>query len=345
MKICPGCGRDSNDLALRPSGKSFLKHPGPDGEMCPGGTPVDPPEPTPVSNTKACVECGEQHPVLKSGKVRKHTHPRLNKVCLQQEGVEVECPQGKHRIRLTKAGLLPTHKDPELGARCIGSNKTLEDAKVAKVDRKPTGKVTPPRPRNPYRDLTPQEKSKFKASRLAEQLKEMGWRSRIELKGTVAELTLRRGRNAEQEEMFITWDGGACVGGDGMITHNYRGRTIAVRNANAVRLRAALSPEQIAAEHAKVANRKVGRPNKGAKKALATVPSLPFDPGTATDEEIMKALAGKKVTWFSSMKQKDESENVRDAKVEITKAGSRNVVLHTGTGTRIVKVDALKAVA
>lgn len=349
---CSSCLQGASDgLELMPSGKNFKRHKDGDGQPCTDGkieqpTPKKAATPAPKSDgTGECVECGERYPVLKSGKLRKHAHPKTGNTCAQEPGVEVKCPQGNHRVRLSRGGKLPVHKDPELGARCIGSNKTPEEAAAATVAVKPTGKITPPRPKDPYRALTPIQKSETKAKRLAAELKELGWRSQIKLNHTIAELTLRRGKNGDTEEMFITWDAGACVGGDGMITHEYKGRKIAVRNANAVRARAATPAEQIAAEYARVANRKVGRPTKGGTKAKTkATPVMPFDPETASDDEIVQALTNKKVVWENKLAGKQEEARVRNAKIQPSKNG-RNIALNTEYGQRVIKATALVSVA
>lgn len=353
---CSSCGR--NDLKARPSGK--LPRHKIDGEWCPGteakvpainGAEDAPAQTaaTPTKNETECEECGKLLPLLKSGKVRKHDNERTGKVCEQDPEKEQLCPvpDGCGRRVGVVRGKLAIHKDFKLNNRCPGSGKTLEEAakiKIKAIARPST--AAPKKAPDPYRSMSPIAKSVFKATRLATQLHPNGWKGTIVKLGPVAELTLTRGKGATQEVMFIKWDAGACIGGDGNITHTYRGRTIAVRNANAVRIRSAMTPEQIASEYARVATRKATRvPRQKKANADAELPPLPFDKEKATDKDLVAAITGKTIAWHNTIANKTERETAVRVAVKPSKNG-RNLVIRTHAGKeRTVSVDKLVSVS
>ena len=364
---CTGCGKSTEDgLSLMPSGRNFKRHEGADGERCTGGNPQSKtPEPVElVSNKKtigSCRECGEEAAPLvsKPGWVRKHTNPQTLEVCEQRESVKEDCPVCV-TTRIMRHLRFPLHKDPVNKTRCPGSNKTMPEAqKLAKEGKKaPAAKIKPERPvvprqrkePNAYKALPPLEKSKFKAEKLGKELAEYPdpWRYRIEDGDDAdqATLVLRRGRGNAQEEMRISWWAGACLGGDGRITHEYRNRTIAIRNANAIRLRARMTPDQVAAEFTKVGTRKTTPKPRVQKTEEQLKELLPFDPATVSDKELLRIVKNKTVTWINRTAGKQESDVVRGhARVSMTKSGVRNLDFTGQNTSRTVRVENLVAVS
>lgn len=356
---CSACGQSTKDgLELMPSGKSFRRHKDGD-EVCKGGHPKTP-DPEPVSVVKKgtpgkiaeCRECGTEMPALKTpGKVRKHTNPETLQECEQRDNVEAKCPVCLQPRNLLKMRFRP-HKDPKANTRCIASGKTVAEAQGLKTTVRPKKEPKPKKEDNGYKDLPPLEKSRFKAKRLGEELKPNGWRYTVETgeedqAADQATLVAHRGKGGNVEEMRISWWAGACLGGDGKITHSYHGRTIAVRNANAVRQRAARSQEEIAAEFAKVSTRKVTpRGPRTTKTPEQLRVLMPFDPTKAKDEEILKAVLGKIIKWENKTSGKTEEDVVKGKpRITQTKAGARNLSF-TGLNTsRTIRVDNLVSVA
>lgn len=360
---CPACGKGpSHGLELTPSGKAVKAH-NDGGERCEGRAPRTPdPEPVKVVpknspvNTRECVECGTEMPALKDPKkVRKHINPQTLAECQQRESVEETDPICGRTIGLSKMRF-KTHKDLKANSRCPGSGKTVAEAqalgKKAPVKEK---KAPAKKADNTYRDLPPLQKSIFKAKRLGEELKSYEgtppWRYTVEQGPDADQATLvaRRGTGKDIEEMRISWWAGACLGGDGKITHEYRGRKIAVRNANAVRERAQKSHEAIQAEYAKVATRKATG-NGGGPKAKKTPEQLrelmPFDPTKAGDKEILAAVRNRTVKWHSPLKGKTETDVVKGSpKIAVSKAGVRELSFTGTAGSRTVRVENLVSVS
>lgn len=357
---CPECGKGpKHGLTLTPSGKQITRHKDGD-EICPGKAPQTPdPEPVKVvkagtpTNTAECVECGVEAPKLKTpGKVRKHVNPQTLQDCEQRPDVEADCPVCGRQIGLQKMRF-KNHKDLKANAKCPASGKTVAEAQQL-------GKKAPQRPKeqkakatNQLKDLSPLDKSKFKAKRLGDELAAYPdpWRYVIETgpDADQATLVLKRGKGNDVEEMRISWWGGACFGGDGKITHEYQGRKIAVRNANAVRLRGQMTHEEIQAEASKVATRKS---NGGGKKEKKTPEQLqqmmPFDPKTATDKEVLAILReGKTLKWTrvtDGAEDKDVIRKLPTQPIKTTKTGARNLSFTGNAGSRTVRLENLISV-
>lgn len=364
---CSACGQTTKDgLELTPSGKQFKVHK--DGtEKCVGGKPQTPdPEPVKIvpKNTSPsigeCVECGTEAPKLKTpGKVRKHVNPQTLEECEQRANVEVDCPVCGRKIGLFRMRF-KNHKDLKAGRKCPASGHTVAEATprtgVARNPSAQKAKAAPKaaKPSDGYKDLSPLAKSQFKATKLGNELKAYSdpWRFTVETGPDADQATLvaRRGTGKDVEEMRISWWGGACLGGDGKITHEYHGRKIAVRNANAVRQRGQMTHEAIQQEAAKVATRKVsGNGGPKVKKTPEQLQALmPFDPKTADDDEILKHLPNRTVKWTRVTDGGTETDVVRKLPkqpISRTKTGIRNLTFTGQNTTRTVRVENLVSVA
>lgn len=305
------------------------------------------------------MECGEEHPALKAPKrVRKHVNPQTLADCEQRENVEAVCPICDANRQLRKMRF-PIHKDMKANSRCPASNKTVAEAqalgKKAPVKPKAEPKPKQPKPKaeNPYKGLSPLEKSIHKARKLGEELKQYPdpWRYKIETGQETqdpdqATLILIRGKGNDIEEMGISWWSGACYGGDLRIFHTYRGRTIAVRNANAVRLRGKMTHEEVTAEYVKVAARKAApRTPRTTKTPEQLRELLPFDPATAEDSVILQSVLNKTVKWENKTAGKTETDVVKgNPKIAKTKSGTRNLTFKGLNTTRTVRVENLVSV-
>lgn len=356
---CTNCARTTaTGLVLRPSGKTFDKHTvSPTGdEICKGGKPqeVQPTQAisvTPKTGKVACLECGEEHKALKTpGKVMKHTNPYTIDVCAQRPDATVACPAGCQRTDIAmRLGKLAQHKNMALNTRCPGSNKTPNEAAKVKVEPIARPKKAVPKQRSAdaesYRALSGRGKSELKAKRLADSVAQYGWTAAYKGKDGTVTLVLTRGTGPAEEQMQISWFDGACIGGDGKITHTYRGRTVAVRNASAVKQRAALSPEAIEQEHKRVATRKTAVRGPRQKKTPEQQRLLlPFDPKTADDETILRTVLGKTIVWENKTAGKTENDVVKKPVIKKTKAGSRNLSFTGKAGSRTVRIENLVSV-
>lgn len=358
---CPDCGKGPADgLELTPSGKAIKTHK--DGDEVHRGKAPHTPDPEPVkvvprnsqTNTAECVECGEEHPKLKTpGKVRKHTNPQTLEECEQRANVEADCPVCERpNLKLRKMRFV-NHKDLKANAKCPASGKTVSEAqalgKKAPV-KKQAAKAK--KPDNGYKDLPPLGKSIFKATKLGNELKAYPdpWRFTVEQGPDPDQATLvaRRGTGKDVEEMRISWWAGACLGGDGKITHEYHGRKIAVRNANAVRQRGQLTHEQIKEEAARVTTRK----SNGSPKVKRTPEELqalmPFDPKEADDKTVLAHIReGRVIKWTRVTDGKEEKDVIRkipSQPLKKTKTGVRNLSFTGDGGTRTVRVENLISV-
>lgn len=361
---CSACGQTTkkDGLELTPSGKQFKAHKYGE-EKCTGGKPqTHDPEPIKVVPKNAspsigeCVECGTETPKLKTpGKVRKHVNPQTLAECEQRPSVEVECPVCARTIGLAKMRF-KNHKDLKANSKCPASGKTVPEAQALTKKAPTRAKAAPAKKAdNGYKDLSPIAKSQFKAKRLGEELKgyDDPWRYTVETgpDSDQATLVARRGAGKDVEEMRISWWAGACLGGEGKITHEYHGRKIAVRNANAIRQRGHLSHESIKAEFAKVATRKASG-NGGGPKVKKTPEQLqelmPFDPKTAEDADVIAALKeGRTIRWENKTAGKVENDVLKKLPKQPltrTKSGIRNLTFTGANATRTVRVENLVSV-
>lgn len=360
---CPECGKGPKEgLELTPSGAQIKAHK--DGaDKCPGRKPQTPdPEPVKVvpanssPNVAECVECGTEMPKLKTpGKVRKHTNPFTLQECEQRPDVKADCPVCERpQIRLVKMRF-GNHKDLKANSKCPASGKTVTEAQ-ALTKKAPARKKAEPKkaPINQLKDLSPLDKSKFKADRLGKELAAYPdpWRYVIETGPDPEQATLvaKRGKGNDVEEMRISWWAGACFGGDGKITHEYRGRKIAVRNANAVRLRGQMTHEEIQAEASKVATRKSNGSGPKAKKTPEQMQALmPFDPKEADDKTVLSHLReGRTIRWTrvtDGAEEKDTLRKLPKQPISRTKSGIRQLNFTGEAGSRTVRVENLVSVA
>ena len=361
--VCSVCEQGPEDgLELTPSGKAIKAHKdGPD--KCKGVPKTREPEPVKIvpASTKPsvgeCVECGEEGKKLKSGKIAKHTNSQTLATCEQRPDVTANCPACERPDIPMFRMRLKNHKDLKAGSKCPASGKTLTEAEALtkKAPNRPKAKKEPKgiKTDNVYKTLSPLAKSQFKAKRLGEELKAYAdpWRYTIENgpDSDQATLVARRGSGKDIEEMRISWWGGACIGGEGKITHELRGRKIAVRNANAVRARGQMTHEQSVAEANRVATRKQTGPKKTKKTPEEIRALLPFDPSTADDDVVLAALReGRTIRWTRTTDGREETDTVKKLPkqpISRTKSGLRNLTFTGSSSTRTIRVDNLLSVA
>lgn len=337
---CDGCWTEQT---LRPSGTALATHKAGTGERCPG---------KPVYSVKGgdlitCPECGKEGKPLKTDATRILRHKgEDDEICQQREGVKAKCPSCARRIGLVKH-LLANHKDPKTNARCIHAGHSP----LEKVEAPFAGARQGKAPAEPKPKRAPMPKgidaAFAKAQIFASTIEKAGWQTEVvvDKDALAATAVAKRG----EEEITIMWEEARCVGGT--IFHTFRTRKIALRNKNAAVQRALMPPDAILAEHSRVSHRARTKPTthrtgrspaerpKDEMKALRAM--LPFDPRTADQTEIARAIASKTLMWRNRTSGKEESGTVngneRAIRVSVSKADqSRQVtffLLNSGAKT------------
>ncbi len=149
----------------------------------------------------------------------------------------------------------------------------------------------------------------------------------------------------EEERIAISWLNGVFIGEE--CYHSHPARTPRkVINASAAKKIMAIPPAQADEEARKVSAHKASRPRreKGAAATTAGRKALPFDPETATDEEVLGAVTGKRLTWTNEV-----SGTIEDAYVTGTPSiqpgkSGRSIRFTSMTGFRSVRVSSIIAI-
>lgn len=141
-----------------------------------------------------------------------------------------------------------------------------------------------------------------------------GWSAEITHEGEKATVIAKRG----DEEISIAWLGNACLN---EVTHSVKGKVRKLRNASAARQKLGMSAA------ARSERSKGGKPPRVIEERndaddavesddddeyVPERPDLPFDPDTATDAEILKAVIGKRIYWRNSISHKEDNAQVMD---------------------------------
>lgn len=141
----------------------------------------------------------------------------------------------------------------------------------------------------------------LKAEFYAEEFRRVGWKPEIDVNGDLQQLTLRRGN----ETLYLEWRGNAHVSNTSTYTNG--DHTIKIRNYSEAMRFAVRPPDEAKAKTASVANNKYRRKSKGPKRDPK---GIPFDPETASDEEVLAALQGRNVTWHNRYRADSESGTI-----------------------------------
>jgi hypothetical protein len=143
-----------------------------------------------------------------------------------------------------------------------------------------------------------------KAAKYAALLNQAGWEASVVGSNGMMELTATRGIEA----IFLSWFNEAHISGGS--TYTYADRTIKVRNpAEAMRLAARTFVEASEAQLKVSSNKMFRRRETGPQRR-----SVPFDPATATDMEIINALEARVVTWHNQYRVDSETAKVGNAR-------------------------------
>lgn len=146
-----------------------------------------------------------------------------------------------------------------------------------------------------------------KANRAAPKFTELGWDATVQADGPWAEVIARRG----PETIHQGWLNGV-YDHERSGTYTIGDRTVKTRNMSEALKWAARSETAAAGEFQKVnANTHFRKRPVG----ITLAKGLPFDPETATDEEIIEALAGHKVQWQNVYRVSEEEASIPKASV------------------------------
>lgn len=160
-----------------------------------------------------------------------------------------------------------------------------------------------------------------KAEAFCEDAKAMGWDPELTLDGDKSTVIATRG----DEQVSISWRKEACLNES---TYTFSGRTRKLRNASAVRQQMAKpvpGTDKAAGESAPKSRRASGSATKKARSGKTKEPPpppfrstpkpatrLPFDLEKASDEEVLKAVLGKRIVWKNRMSGNFDEARVMD---------------------------------
>lgn len=211
-------------------------------------------------------------------------------------------------------------------------------------------------------------KSVAKAERFVQEASDLGW---VYVKGDSAAtvyaqtpgifgVTVARGG----ESIIIEWDRGVFQGDTCYYSHSAR-TPIKLRNASHAKKVMAIPAATADEEARKVSAHKVTRPirKSAAEATTERRMALPFDPGTALDQEILDALYGRRISWTNEISGAIEEERVPPLAATVRLAdgspgtakqshaprirpgkSGRSIEFVCGTGFRSVRVSSIVAV-
>ena len=232
----------------------------------------------------------------------------------------------------------------------------IEDARAVIAEttppRKRTGKVasvaSPAPDARREADLkamgekAPQTKSWGKAIAFRDAVAALGWSASVGnpqdgAEIDLVEVTAQRG----EEYLYISWVAGAL---QHPVTYTINDRTIKMRNASQAKQYAARSAEEATKEFSKAVSNRAFRRKEPSEKP--GVRALPFDPGLATDEEVVTALLGKTVAWVNRISNGVEhatlGRDVKRVRVTVGEDGERQVLFCCpSTGFRAFRISQL----
>lgn len=237
-------------------------------------------------------------------------------------------------------------------------NADIREREAAQ-DAKRAAKVTEP-PRSSVSPGTPAKGEKVigaKAERLADAARALGWQTAVSIVGNLGAMMVAA---RDQETVTLTWDD-EVVKVKGW--HEFPGGRKAVYNAKeATRAMGQATPVVVQRQPSRRAQAAGnGQSTDASARVTALVRSLPFDPATATDAEVLAHLAPTSVvTWVNSVSgltesavvycrrkdnAKDTSLPLRSLRMENGEAGRRIVTFPTeDSGLRSVALEKLVSV-
>lgn len=200
--------------------------------------------------------------------------------------------------------------------------------------------------------------SSGKAEAFLQEAIALGWKAEIATEGGKTTVTA----SSNNKTLQISWRGGACLN---ETSYSDNGHIRKLRNAAAARRQLELDSEVVVKPKAELTASKKQPPAKRAKrrepakeaspKPFKSTPKpprlLPFDPQTATDEEILRAVVGKRIVWKNRTSGGyDEARvmsnpNQKQLKIEINGRNERCITFaSSGSGFRAVRLSAIVSV-
>jgi hypothetical protein len=151
-----------------------------------------------------------------------------------------------------------------------------------------------------------------------------------------------------EERITISWRAGVFIGEE--CYHSHPGRSPRkVINASAAKKIMAIPAAQAAEEAAKVSAHKLARPRRDRSATATTAPrkALPFDPETAPDEDVIRAVSGHQISWTNEISGAIDESYVKGSIDEISiqpgKSG-RSIRFTSAEGFRSVRVSSIVAI-
>jgi hypothetical protein len=258
---------------------------------------------------------------------------------------------------LLNAMLLAERAKTSTAERLAGRNlaeetfKTAEKSKPARPAKEPKAKAVPATEpdcsgeRNvPLTEA--QGKSMAKAEAFLKAAAELGWAEFARSAPEQETYGVIVGRG--EERITISWRAGVFIGEE--CYHSHPGRSPRkVINASAAKKIMAIPAAQAAEEAAKVSAHKLARPRRDRSATATTAPrkALPFDPETAPDEDVIRAVSGHQISWTNEISGAIDESYVKGSIDEISiqpgKSG-RSIRFTSAEGFRSVRVSSIVAI-
>jgi hypothetical protein len=190
-----------------------------------------------------------------------------------------------------------------------------------------------------------QGKSMAKAEAFLTAAAELGWTEVVRSSPEQETYGVIVGRG--EERIAISWRSGVFMGEE--CYHSHPGRSPRkVINASAAKKLMAIPPVQAAEEAAKVSAHKASRPrrDRSAQTTTERRKALPFDPETASDEDVLQAVSGgnRRVSWTNEVSGTIEDAYITGSvSIQPGKSG-RSLRFTSMTGFRSVRVSSIIAI-
>jgi hypothetical protein len=254
---------------------------------------------------------------------------------------------------MRKGDLLNAILEAEKAQSKVRGRKTPEEAaaQVFEVAEKSTPAQAPEvgrvcdKPQAPDADPADvgQSKSQAKADAFLEAAAALGWAECARSSPEQDPYGVVVGRG--DERIAISWRAGVFVGEECFHSHPARSPRKVI-NASAAKKIMGIPPAVADEEARKVTAHKAARPRRDRTGEATTErrKALPFDPETATDEKVLAAVAGKRITWTNEI-----SGGLHDAyvtgnpSIQNGKSG-RSIRFTSPTGFSSVRISSLLSV-
>jgi hypothetical protein len=202
-----------------------------------------------------------------------------------------------------------------------------------------------------------------KAESFKDEAAGLGWTTSLTRNGDRVTVVVKR----NNEEISITWKGNACLN---EVYYTLNGHQRKLRNAAAARRHISTGSNEATVRKPVKTNGSSPKKIKKAKPSPEPAPEpfkstpkppklIPFDFDTATDEEILKAVIGKRIVWRNSLSGNYEEARVlnrpnqRQLRIERNGRNERCITFASadlqdprsaGGGFRSIKLSAIRSI-